>query len=255
MPGGGSPAMKTAANFLINFPALRYDEQITKARQILRDDIYRELYIHDGKRKLLGYIDITDVLRVTATKSNVTIEGYIKEITPVSPDTPVRDVLITIRENNTNSVPVVDEQKIILGGVFLNELFPLLITQHKLHGRVADCMSDEVISCTTDDTAQRIHNLIMDTGFTAFPVMKKRKLMGMVSRRDLLKDGRWRTSQESSIPVEVFMTTPVVTIGPDESTLAAATLMVRHDISRLPVVKDDRIAGIVDRHDILKCLA
>jgi CBS domain-containing protein len=247
--------MKTATDFLVNFPILRFDEQVTKARQILRDDIFRELYIHDGKRRLLGYIDITDVLRVTATKSNVTIEGYIREVTPVSPDTPIRDVLITIRENNTNSVPVVDDQKTILGGVFLNEVFPVLITQHKLHGRVADCMSGEVTFCTADDSLQRIHTLIVDSGFTAFPVIKKRKLVGMISRRDLLKDGRWRTSQASTTPVESIMTTPVVTVGPDESTLATAILMVRHDISRLPVIKDECIAGIVDRHDILKCLA
>jgi CBS domain-containing protein len=247
--------MKTASDFLVNFPVLRYDEQVTKARQILRDDIFRELYVHDGKRKLMGYIDITDVLRVTATKSNVTIEGYIRDITPVSLDTVVREVLMAIRENNTNSVPVVDDQKIILGGVFLNEMFPVLITQHKLQGRVADCMSTEVTSCAADDTLQHIHTLIIDSGFTAFPVIKKKKLVGMISRRDLLKDGRWRTSQESSTPVESIMTTPVVTVRPDDSTLTAATLMVRHDISRLPVVNDDRLTGIVDRHDILKCLA
>jgi CBS domain-containing protein len=247
--------MKTANDFLVNFPILRFDEQITKARQVLRDDVFRELYVHDGKRKLLGYIDITDVLRVTATKSNVTIEGYIREITPVSSGTPIRDVLIAIRDNNTNSVPVVDDQKTILGGVFLNEVFPVLITQHKLRGNVADCMTGEVTFCAADDSLQRIHTLIMDSGFTAFPVIKKRKLVGMISRRDLLKDGRWRTSQASMTPVESIMTTPVVTIGPDESTLAAATLMVRHDISRLPVITEDCIAGIVDRHDILKCLA
>jgi CBS domain-containing protein len=247
--------MKTASDFLVNFPVLRFDEQVTKARQILRDDIFRELYVHDGKRKLLGYIDITDVLRVTATRSNVTIEGYIREVTPISPETPIRDVLIAIRQNNTNSVPVVDDQKTILGGVFLNEVFPVLITQNKLHGRVRDCMSSNVTVCASDDSLQHIHTLIMDSGFTAFPVMKKRKLVGMISRRDLLKDGRWRTSQAGTTPVESIMTTPVVTIGPDETTLAAATLMIHHDISRLPVLDDDSIAGIVDRHDILKCLS
>lgn len=246
--------MKTASNFLVDVPLLHYDDPVTRARKILREDIFRELYVHDGQRKLLGYIDITDVLRVTATKSNVTIKGYIKEITPVSPDDPIRDVLFAIRENATDSVPVVDRQNTILGGVLLSELFPVAITTQKLHGLVRDCMSTNVITCSTDDTAPKIHNLITESGFTAFPVVKKRRLVGMISRRDLLKDGRWRTSSESSIPVEGIMTTPVMTVSPDDSTGDAATLMVKYDISRLPVTDGDRIVGIIDRHDILKVL-
>ncbi len=246
--------MKTASDFLVDVPLLHNDDPVTRARKIMREDIFRELYVHDGQRKLLGYIDITDVLRVTATKSNVTIQGYTKEITPVSPDDSVRDVLIAIRENATDSVPVVDGQNTILGGVLLSELFPVAITTQKLQGFVRDCMSTEVITCRTDDTAQKIHNLITESGFTAFPVVKKRKLVGMISRRDLLKDGRWRTSSESSIPIEGIMTTPVMTISPDQSTGDAATLMVKHDISRLPVTDGDRIVGIIDRHDILKVL-
>ncbi|NYT07108.1 MAG: CBS domain-containing protein [Methanomicrobiales archaeon] len=246
--------MKTASDFLVDVPLLHYDDPVTRARKIMREDIFRELYVHDGQRKLLGYIDITDVLRVTATKSNVTIQGYIKEITPVSPDDPVQDVLVAIRENATDSVPVVDGQNTILGGVLLSELFPVVITTQKLRGCVGDCMSTDVITCTTDDTAQKIHNLMTESGFTAFPVVKKRRLVGMISRRDLLKDGRWRTATESSIPIEGIMTTPVMTVSPDDSAGDAAALMVKHDISRLPVVDGDRIVGIIDRHDILKVL-
>jgi CBS domain-containing protein len=247
--------MKTASDFIVVVPLLHYDDLVTKARQILRDDVYRELYVHDGQRKLIGYIDITDVLRITATKSNVTIGGYIKAITPVSPDDPVRDVLTTIRESNTDSVPVVDEHSIVLGGVLLSELFPVVITMQKFRGRVRDCMSTNVITCRTDDSAQKIHTLIMESGFTAFPVVKKRRLVGMISRRDLLKDGRWRSASESSTQVDHIMTTPVLTITPDEGVGTAAGLMVKHDISRLPVIKDDYIVGIIDRHDILKALA
>jgi CBS domain-containing protein len=246
--------MKTASDFLSDIPLLHVDDPVTRARKILREDIFRELYVHDGQRKLLGYIDITDVLRVTATKSNVTITGYIKDITPVFPDTPVRDVLSVIRENATDSVPVVDEQNTILGGVLLSELFPVAITMHKVQGCVRDCMSKDVITCSADDTVQKIHNLIMDSGFTAFPVVKKRRLVGMISRRDLLKDGRWRTASESSTPVEGVMATPVMTLSPDDAMESAAALMVKYDISRLPVVDGDRIVGIIDRHDILKVL-
>ena len=65
--------MKTAQDFILEIPVLKPSDQITKARQILRDDRFREVYIVDAKKNLLGYIDITDGLRVTATKSNVTI--------------------------------------------------------------------------------------------------------------------------------------------------------------------------------------
>jgi CBS domain-containing protein len=246
--------MKTASDFLVDAPLLLVDDPVTRARKIMRDDIFRELYVHDGQRKLLGYIDITDVLRVMATKSNVTIKGYIKEITPVSPGDSVRDVLFAIRENATDSVPVVDEQNTIIGSVLLSELFPIAITMHKLQGCVRDCMSKDVITCSTEDTAQKIHNLMTESGFTAFPVVKKRRLVGMISRRDLLKDGRWRTASESSTPVEGIMTTPVMTVSPDDATGTAAALMVKYDISRLPVVDGDRIVGIIDRHDIVKIL-
>ena len=64
---------------MIGIPVLKYNDQITKARQILRDDRFREVYVVDAKKNLLGYIDLTDGLRVTATKSNVTVEGYVKE--------------------------------------------------------------------------------------------------------------------------------------------------------------------------------
>ncbi|HET6580644.1 MAG TPA: histidine kinase, partial [Methanoregula sp.] len=71
--------MKTAQDFMLEVPVLRFNDQITRARQILRDNRFREVYVVDAKKNLLGYIDLTDGLRVTATKSNVTVEGYVKE--------------------------------------------------------------------------------------------------------------------------------------------------------------------------------
>jgi CBS domain-containing protein len=247
--------MKTAADFMVEFPSLRSDDRITKARQILRENSYREVFVHDGKRKLLGYIDITDVLRVTATKSDVTIDGFIKDITPVLPGDSVGHVLITLRTNRTDSVPVVDVQSTLLGGVILSELFPVVITTQRLHGSVGDSMTRDVVTCSTEDTIQRIHTLIVESGYSAFPVIKKKKVVGMISRRDLLKDGRWRTSSEATTTVDNLMTTPVITAGPGDDVRTAADIMVKHDISRLPVMENDRIIGIIDRHDILNCLA
>ena len=247
--------MKTAADFLVEFPALRSDDRITKARQILRENVYREVYVHDAKRKLLGYIDITDVLRITATKSDVTIDGFLRDIIPVLPGDFIGQVLATIRKNKTDSVPVVDDHSVLLGGVLLSELFPVVITMQRLHGSVCDSMTRDVVTCSAGDTIQRIHTLMIDSGYFAFPVTKKKKVVGMISRRDLLKDGRWRSSYETTTTVDTLMTTPVVTAGPGDDVRTTADIMVKHDISRLPVMENDRIIGIIDRHDILKCLA
>lgn len=246
--------MKTAADFMVEFPALRPDDRITKARQILRENSYREVYVHDVKRKLLGYIDITDVLRVTATKSDVTIDGFLRDVIPVFPGDFLGQVLAIIKKNKTDSVPVVDDQGVLLGGVLLSELFPVVITMQRLQGSVRDSMSRDVVTCAAEDAVQRVHTLIIDSGYSAFPVTKKKKVVGMISRRDLLKDGRWRGSSETTTTVDSLMTSPVVTIGPGDEVRTAADIMVKHDISRLPVMDGDRIIGIIDRHDILNCL-
>jgi CBS domain-containing protein len=47
------------------------------------------------------------------------------------------------------------------------------------------------------------------------------------------------------------MKTDLVTITPDTSTLDALELMRERDIGCLPVVKDERLVGLVTAHDFL----
>ena len=44
--------MKTAQDFIVEIPVLKPGDQITKARQILRDDRFREVYVVDAKKTL-----------------------------------------------------------------------------------------------------------------------------------------------------------------------------------------------------------
>ena len=51
--------MKTAADFMVEFPALRPDDRITKARQILRSNEWKSLnnqlkdYVHNYSQKVV----------------------------------------------------------------------------------------------------------------------------------------------------------------------------------------------------------
>jgi CBS domain-containing protein len=46
--------MKTAQDFILEIPVLKPGDQITKARQILRDDRFREVYVVDAKKTCSG---------------------------------------------------------------------------------------------------------------------------------------------------------------------------------------------------------
>ena len=249
--------MKTAQDFILEIPVLKPSDQITKARQILRDDRFREVYIVDAKKNLLGYIDITDGLRVTATKSNVTIEGFVKEAPMVHPADSIEVAARAMRSYRTDSVAVVDPEPRVSGGVLLSDLFPVIVSRNELHGTVASRMSRSVVAISPADEIQKVYSLIVESGFSAFPVLKKKRLVGIISRRDLIASRRVRSviAEHSRTPVESIMSTDVVTIAPGEPVSAAAELLVKHDVSRLPVLDGDRLVGIIDRHDVLAALA
>ena len=138
--------MRTAQDFILEIPVLKYNDLITRARQILRDDRFREVYVVDAKKNLLGYIDITDSLRVTATKSNVTVEGFVREAPSASPPDSIEKVAKTMREFHTDSAAVVSPKPHLVGGVLLADLFPVIISRSELHGTVGSRMSGKVVT-------------------------------------------------------------------------------------------------------------
>jgi CBS domain-containing protein len=249
--------MRTAQDFIIEIPVLKPSDQITKARQILRDDRFREIYVVDAKRNLVGYIDITDGLRETSTKSNVTVQGFVRDAPMANPADSIEQVAKTMREFRTDSAAVVSPRPRLAGGVLLADLFPVIISRNELHGLVADRMSGNVITADPADELQRIYTMIMESGYSAFPVVKKKRLVGIVTRRDLISARHVRSelARNAGTPLEDVMAKEVLTITPDDPVSTAAEMLVKHDISLLPVMDEDRLVGVINRHDILAALA
>jgi CBS domain-containing protein len=247
--------MKSAADLMREVPLLFSDDRATRARSILRDDHFREALVVDGRGALAGYIDISDVLRVGATRSDVTVDGFVREAPSVGPDASLERVGALMREYRTDSVAVTGSDGCVLGGVLLAEAFPILISRHEPRGLVSELMSTRVVTVEAEDHVSRVQALVQESGFSAFPVLKRRQLVGMISRRDLLSSGRTRQATDGKLSVEAVMATPAITTVPGAAVRDAAARICRHDISRLPVVENGHVVGIIDRHDVLKAIA
>jgi len=114
---------------------------------------------------------------------------------------------------------------------------------------VKDIMSYPVKTVSPDTTIGEVSELLLKYGHTGLPVVKDNILFGIISRRDVdkaLKHGL------KHAPVKGFMTREVHSVSPDQSWEEVQKLMVEHDIGRLPVVKDNKLVGIVSRSDVLR---
>lgn len=86
-----------------------------------------------------------------------------------------------------------------------------------------------------------------DTGF--IPVVEGRKLIGVITDRDLVLRG-YAEKREGSASVEQVMSDRVVSVSPDTTVDEAAKLMAKEQIRRLPVVENGELAGIVSIGDL-----
>lgn len=113
---------------------------------------------------------------------------------------------------------------------------------------ISDLMSYPVFSVTSDTPMEEVADLLKEKGYTGLPVVDGEKLVGIISRRDFKKI---KKPAQFKAPVKAFMNTRNITISPDKSPMEAARIMVKHDIGRLPVVKDEKIIGIMSRSDAM----
>jgi CBS domain-containing protein len=160
----------------------------------------------------------------------------------VNPGDSIEQVAKAMRTYRTDSAAVVDPApRLSMGRVLLSDLFPVIISRNEMHGIVSDRMSTRtVLAAKPSDELKKVYAMITESGFSAFPVVKKTCLVGMISRRDLISSRRVRTivAEHAHSTVEHAMTREVITISSCEPVSAAAELLVKHDISRLPVIDE-----------------
>ena len=79
------------------------------------------------------------------------------------------------------------------------------------------------------------------------------RLIGIISHISIVRLVAERTAELGKGPIAVreVMSTEIVSVTPETSTLDAIALMRKHAIGCLPVLKDGRLVGIVTEHDFL----
>ena len=114
---------------------------------------------------------------------------------------------------------------------------------------LSDIMSYPVVTVKEDTPVGDVAMMLREMGCSGMPVVDHDDtLVGVVSRRDFRKV---KKSNQMQSPIKAIMSRKLITIAYDKSAVEAARLMIRHDIGRIPVMKEDKIIGIITRSDAM----
>lgn len=130
---------------------------------------------------------------------------------------------------------------------------------------VGHVMSKKVRATTSTAPLSSLRSIFEESKFQHVPVIDgMHRLIGIVSVKDYYRALAPLIDSATGSTLDIFMherkvhtvmTAPVISVKQDVALLDAAELLIRHNISALPVVDDlQRLIGIVSWKDILRLI-
>ena len=143
--------------------------------------------------------------------------------------------------------------------------------------QAADIMTTNVVSVQADTTIQEIASLLLQHRISAVPVVDgNQHVIGIVSEGDLMRRPEIDTNNRHSWWLAAIfstrdktadyikthgrkafdvMTPGAITVAEDTPLYEIAGLLEKHHIKRVPVMRDNRLVGIVSRANLVHALA
>jgi CBS domain-containing protein len=116
--------------------------------------------------------------------------------------------------------------------------------------RLSELMETQIVETFPEECLADAATRMRDHGIGSLPVIDGETLVGIITDRDLM-----RAVAEGSPPhvtaVATYMSRVPVVAGPDDDSVTAAQLMVRHDVRHLPIVEGTQLVGMVSARDLL----
>ncbi|MEM0375616.1 MAG: CBS domain-containing protein [Nitrososphaerota archaeon] len=168
-----------------------------------------------------------------------------REFVPIDADEPLIKAASLFSETDADVLVVVS------GGKVMGVLTERALLRPRVNLVQTKCRTFAVPSprITPDDAVSRAARLMRENNLKAAPVVNERdEPVGVVGVLDLVTSV---PDVFSRIKVRDVMTSDPITVSADDSIGRAIALMRDEGISRLPVVEDGRLVGILTLHDVI----
>lgn len=111
-----------------------------------------------------------------------------------------------------------------------------------------------IYSLGPEDPVLEAIELMAEHHVGAMLVMQGESLVGILSERDYARKVVLLGRSSSETPVWQIMSSPVITVTPEQSVDDCMRLMTERRIRHLPVVQSGRVVGVVSIGDLVKAV-
>ncbi len=175
------------------------------------------------------------------------------KIISVDKDDSLKRVLDLMKKHGITKIPVLEEKKffgLATDNVIAYKLGSIRkrgITASRLHA--SSVTEKEVKVVTPDEDVENILKTVGEPGPTMLPVVEKEKLVGVVTKADLLPLVKSKNQLHS------IMQKKVHTVGIDDRVVHARRIMITENVARLPVLEEKKLVGIISDIEIALAFA
>jgi CBS domain-containing protein len=113
---------------------------------------------------------------------------------------------------------------------------------------------NQIFFVTPQDSVLRAIEIMATRHVGALLVMNEGVLIGIISERDYARKVILKNRSSHDTPVSDIMTSPAISVSPEESVHHCMQLMTEGRFRHLPVIKAGRVVGMLSIGDLVKAV-
>jgi CBS domain-containing protein len=118
--------------------------------------------------------------------------------------------------------------------------------------QTSDIMVKKVITISRTSTVEEAVRLMNEHEIGCLVVTENKNAVGILTERDLMKRVLPRSQDPRKTKVEQVMSTPLISLEPNVEIGDASRIMFQKNIKKMPIVKKDKLLGLITLTDILR---
>ena len=249
--------------FSKGFATVNENDALSRCLELFKKEMPPVIAVLDEKGKYAGVIARRWINRSRLDPATTKVKTLMRPAPKLDFEVSLSKAAKLMIESGVRQLPVFEKKK-LMGFLTDENIIHGAVTQEWGNTEIKEIMTKTPSVIEGNRSVGAALTFFREHGVSHLPVLDEGKLVGILSIHDVIDqvfqprrkqtvgDIKGKKVPILNIPVKGVMTKDVITIQPETSLKEAEKMMHDHDVSCLPVLAKEKLAGIVTKLDFLE---